>query len=115
MSRPDWIKNRLVFWLFPLSLALSGLFLSSWRPTVWPLTLFWAGGLCVGNAMRCGRVHCTFTGPLYLLTGLAALAKVLGWLSISWTVLWAAAAVGTLLSFIPEWAWKVYWTNGVKR
>jgi hypothetical protein len=86
-----------------------------WRQTLWPTAFFWAGGLCLGNALLCGRVHCTFTGPLYLLTGLAAQAKVLGWLSIDWTVLWAAVAVGTVLSLIPEWTWKVYWTNGVNR
>ena len=111
MAQPDWITNRLVLWLFPLSLALSGLFLPPWRPTVWPLAFFWAGGLCLGNALRCGRVHCSFTGPLYLLTGLTAVSEVLGWLSLSWTWLWIAAAVGTVISFIPEWVGTVYWSD----
>jgi hypothetical protein len=40
----------------------------------WPAGRFWlwipaflvAGGACLVNARRCGRVHCYATGPLYL-------------------------------------------------
>jgi len=109
--RPDWVRKRLVLWAFPLSLVLAGFLMPPWRQTLWPTAFFWAGGLCLGNAFRCGRVHCTFTGPLYLLTGLIATGKALGWLSLSWTWLWIAAAVGTVISFIPEWVGKVYWSD----
>ncbi|MDE2111952.1 MAG: hypothetical protein KGJ79_12480, partial [Alphaproteobacteria bacterium] len=37
-----------------------------WHMAAWSLGLLWLGGLCVANAMHCGRLHCYFTGPLYL-------------------------------------------------
>src|SRR6266850_5342874 len=55
--QPDWVRNRLVLWAFPLSLALTGLLVPPWRQTLWPTAFFLAGGLCLGNALRCGRVH----------------------------------------------------------
>src|SRR5215472_11185320 len=84
-TRPDWVRERLLLWAFPLGLAVIGWLMPAWRQTLWPAAFFWAGGLCLGNALRCGRVHCTLTGPLYLLTGLIAVGKGLGWLSLSWT------------------------------
>jgi len=35
------------------------------------------GLACIANARRCGRVHCYFTGPLFLLS--AVLSAVHGW------------------------------------
>src|SRR5262249_41779476 len=92
---PDWASKMLVLWAFRLGLAVIGWLIPTWCQTLWPAAFFWAGGLCLGNALRCGRVHCTLTGPLYLLTGLIAVSKVLGWLSLSWRWLWIATAVGT--------------------
>jgi hypothetical protein len=66
-----------------------------------------AGTLCVGNAARCRRVHCTVTGPLYLvaailftlLAGGAAIPA--GWIGIG-------AILGTALAFAPELLGKQY-------
>lgn len=101
----------MVLWGVPLGLALTGLLMPTWHHILWPAAFLCAGMLCVGNALSCRRVHCTFTGPLYLLTGLIAVAKGLGWLSLSWSWLWIAATAGTVLAFIPEWAGKLYWSN----
>ncbi len=90
---------------------MAGFMVDPWSQILWPTAFFLAGALCVQNALQCGRVHCTFTGPLYLLTGLISVGKVLGWLSLSWTWLWIAAAVGTVISFIPEWVGKAYWSD----
>ena len=109
--RPDWVKEKLVLWAFPLCLAVAGLVMPAWRQILWPLAFFWAGGLCLGNALRCRRVHCTFTGPLYLLAGLIAVGKASGWLSLGWAWLWIVAVLGTVISFIPERVGMVYWSD----
>ena len=33
---------------------------------VWPTVLTSMGVACFLNARRCGRIHCYFTGPLFL-------------------------------------------------
>lgn len=56
---------------------------------------------CLANARRCGRLHCYFTGPLYLLAALASLLYGLGFLPLGhqgWNWILGVAAVGTLLA-----------------
>lgn len=90
---------------------MAGLVMPAWREILWPLAFLWAGALCLGNAVRCRRAHCTFTGPLYLLAGMIAVGKVSGWLSLGWAWLWIFAVLGTVISFIPEWLGTVYWSD----
>src|SRR5262245_24307459 len=54
-TRPDWIRKRPLLWAFPLGLAVIGWLMPAWRQTSWPAAFFWAGALCLGNALRCGR------------------------------------------------------------
>ena len=66
-----------------------------------------AGGLCVANAARCRRVHCTVTGPLYLVAALLFVARAGGTaIPSGWIV--AGAAAGTALAFTPELLGKQY-------
>ena len=37
---------------------------------------------CVVNALRCGRMHCYFTGPFMILMGFASLSYGFGWLPL---------------------------------
>ena len=37
------------------------------RPLLWFTAFLVAGAACLANAARCGRRHCYFTGPLFLL------------------------------------------------
>src|SRR6185295_11380783 len=66
----DWLQNHRVVWLWPAaSLAvLGGWLVVSGAPgdLLAADGLAVAGGLCIGNAIRCRRVHCVVTGPLYL-------------------------------------------------
>lgn len=59
------------------------------------LGLTWAGafgvmgGKCLANVRHCGRVHCYFTGPWFLLAALASLLlgfnlAPTGWLTWDW-------------------------------
>ena len=43
------------------------------RTLVWTLAFAVMGIACVVNAVRCGRVHCHFTGPFLLLLAAASL------------------------------------------
>ncbi len=40
---------------------------------LWPVGFSLVGMACLVNARRCGRRHCLYTGPLYLLSALASL------------------------------------------
>ncbi len=79
---------------------------------VWTLGFTLMGVACVLNAVRCGRVHCYFTGPFLLL--LAAAGLLLGLRVISfgphgWDWLGVVAAVGTILLLtVPERVWGRY-------
>ncbi len=79
---------------------------------VWPLAFLWLGIACLANAVRCGRVHCWFTGPFFLL--LAVLSFLLGAEILTlggngWTVLRNTFAIGGVaLYFLPETIWGRY-------
>jgi peptidoglycan/LPS O-acetylase OafA/YrhL len=63
---------------------------------------FTVGGLgCVINARRCGRVHCLYTGPLYLLAALACLLYGLRILPLGhhgWDLILGVTVTVTVLS-----------------
>lgn len=68
---------------------------------VWTVCFAVAGVACLVNARRCGRLHCFYTGPLYLLVALASLLYGMGVLSLGhegWNWIVGTAAVGTLLA-----------------
>jgi hypothetical protein len=57
----------LLLWVLPvLALTVGGSW-SGMRPWLWVPALLVMGIACLANAAQCGRVHCYFTGPLYLL------------------------------------------------
>lgn len=70
---------------------------------MWTPALLVAGVGCVANAARCGRLHCYFTGPLFLLAAAAALLRGVEIVSIPWSWIGWSLIAGTLLAFIPEW------------
>jgi len=100
---------RVFLWYPPMAFALSGFALWPWRWELWTTAFLWAGAACCVNAAKCGRVHCAFTGPLYIGLGLLCGSNVLGWTSVAWPWVWALAVVGTVASFVPEWRGRVYW------
>jgi hypothetical protein len=71
---------------------------------IWIVALAWMDVACILNARRCGRTHCRFTGPYYLVMIVPVLALgsgivpvgLLGWLVLgaviihgSKTIWWA--------------------------
>jgi hypothetical protein len=83
------------------------------RAVIWPVALLWMGGACIANARRCGRTHCRFTGPFYLLMAALVLGYVTGAVPIGdqgWVLLGAATIVGTIvLWWGSERIWGLFW------
>jgi len=83
------------------------------RAIAWSAALIWMGSACIANARRCGRTHCRFTGPFYLLMALLVVAYAAGMLPIGehgWTILGAATIAGTVvLWWGSERIWGLFW------
>ena len=73
---------------------------------VWAVCLGVMAAGCLVNALRCGRMHCYFTGPFLILVGLASLSYGFGELplgSSGWNWLGEVTLGGAvLLGFVPE-------------
>ncbi len=90
-------------WCLPVLLLVVGIFWSEGRVWLWTPALLGAGIACVANAARCGRLHCYFTGPLYLLGAAATLLRAFEIVPLRWSWIGNAILVGTILAFLPEW------------
>jgi hypothetical protein len=79
---------------------------SPWRGAIWAVSMGVMAAACLVNALRCGRVHCYFTGPFLLVTALASLAYGLGALQLGprgWNIIGTITLVGAiLLMWLPE-------------
>jgi hypothetical protein len=112
-------KSALVAWGIPSAVILLTAWLdvnASWRTLAWTAALVWAGVACVFNASRCGRLHCHFTGPFFLLLAGTTLAYGLGLIPLGadgWRWIGLTFFVGgCLLTYVPEWIWGTYRRQG---
>jgi hypothetical protein len=67
---------------------------------VWVGALVWMGGACLWNARRCGRRHCYWTGPFFLVMILPVLGYGYGVLPLGaegWKWLGIFIGVGAVL------------------
>ena len=110
----DWAaKNAswMIGWGIP-AIALAGGVFTDTEAWIWPLGLAWMGTACLLNARRCGRMHCHFTGPFFLVMALLSLLNGLGVLPLSeqrWAWIGGAIAVGWLVLHVaPEHLWGRY-------
>ncbi len=82
------------------------------RMIVWTLAFAVMGIACVVNAVRCGRVHCYFTGPFLLLLAAASLLHGLRVVSLGrngWGWLGLVAIAGSVVFLtVPERLWGRY-------
>jgi hypothetical protein len=102
----DWAARRvgLVLWRLPIVVLLLGAGLGSpWHAVLWTLSFGVMGTACVVNAVRCGRLHCVMTGPLFLAAAVASALREAGFASPSWTTLAVAVVAGVLAAHVPEW------------
>jgi hypothetical protein len=67
---------------------------------------------CFANARRCGRTHCYFTAPFFLLMAVASLLHGLGIVPLGpqgWSYIGIVLLTGgTLLCLLTEWVWGRY-------
>jgi hypothetical protein len=76
------------------------------RTALWTVSFAVMGAACLLNAARCGRVHCRFTGPFFILAAIASLAYGLGLLPLGpsgWKWIGAGTIIGACaFTCIPE-------------
>ncbi|TFH40195.1 MAG: hypothetical protein E4H01_16990 [Lysobacterales bacterium] len=69
----DWTQRRhtrAIAWHIPEIALIVAIFLDPGvRTVVWSISLLWMGVACILNARRCGRRHCFYTGPFFVVTG----------------------------------------------
>lgn len=117
-AQRDLVKKPAAGWLLwgvPTAIILlSGSFArSNWIVTIaWTVSLAVMGGACLVNARGCGRTHCYFTGPFFLVMAVASLAYGLHWLPLGpdgWRYIGVVLLAGAgLFGFVPEWLWGRY-------
>ncbi len=84
----DFVRNRwasLLLWRLPALVMLAVAFLdiaSEPKGLIWAACLSIFGFGCLSNAMRCGRLHCYFTGPFFLVMAIASLVHGFGLVSL---------------------------------
>ncbi len=98
----------IVFWIPILAIAVTGYIRVGYdvRTGVWTgACLIMATG-CLINAMRCGRLHCYWTGPLFLLGAIASLLYGLSLLPLGdngWGIIGYSLLAGVVfLTYLPE-------------
>ncbi len=117
--RNDWVGDPLSFalaWGLPIAALIGAIFLDPVPKTVTSVVaLTWMGAACIANAARCGRTHCYFTGPFFLVMAVAALLhgfEIVGLGPNGWRWLGIATGVGGgLLWCLPEMIWGKFITR----
>ena len=73
---------------------------------LWTTSLGFMGVMCLLNTFRCGRTHCLFTGPFFILGAIVSLGYGLGLLPLGpsgWKWVGAVTIIGAIaLCCIPE-------------
>ncbi|MGH8372036.1 MAG: hypothetical protein ACRETO_04805 [Gammaproteobacteria bacterium] len=99
MLRSGW--RAWFIWGVPWTLIIVAQFAGNTVHTIlWTLGFGATGIICIANARRCGRRHCLYTGPLYLLAALASLLYGLHLLPLGingWGWIMGFALAGTFL------------------
>ncbi len=106
-----------LFWCLPSFAFALGFFVSPGLKTVlWTLSLGFMGTVCLLNASRCGRIHCYFTGPFFIVAAVTSLGYGIGLLPFGpsgWKWIGDITIIGAIvLSCIPEIVLGRYRRNG---
>ena len=102
-----------LFCCLPAFAFAVGFFVSpALRTVLWTLSLGFMGTLCLLNASRCGRIHCYFTGPFFILGAIASLGYGIGLLPFGpsgWKWIGNITIIGAIVfSAIPEFVFGRY-------
>lgn len=105
-GRADWARGvrGCLTWGIPIALLLVSP--ERYFFIVWPTILTFMGVMCLLNAHRCGRIHCYFTGPFFLVLAGVGLLYGIGVLPLGargWSKLSLAFLIGSVaLLYVPE-------------
>jgi hypothetical protein len=109
----DWVSNArisLLAWWIPAIAILAALFAPvGIRAGVWIAALLWMGTACMLNARHCGRTHCRYTGPFFLMMIVPVLGlgfgvvstNIYGWLALALSIVASAGSIW----WLTERAW----------
>ena len=100
----DWACSGmgLLWWGLPVVALILGARWESARPWLWVPGFLLAGVACLANAASCKRVHCYFTGPVYLLAAAYVVLAGFHLLPMNPNVFLAAVVFLTLLAHAAE-------------
>lgn len=108
----DWVHQRLpslLVWKLPAAALVASALLDLSAPArglIWTAAFVTMGLACVRNALRCRRLHCYFTGPLFLALAALSLLHGSGALDLGpngWGWIGGLALVGGIgLTVLPE-------------
>lgn len=114
----DLVKKPAAAWLLwglPIAIiVITGNVASAgWILTVaWTASLVTMGVACLVNARGCGRTHCYFTGPFFLLMAIMSLLHGLHVVSLGprgWSYIGIVLLIGSIvLCAAPELIWGRY-------
>ena len=112
-TQRDWAAGKWslpLIWITPKVAIVAALFLTvPIRTAIWTTALAWMGIACILNSRRCGRVHCRYTGPFYLLMIIPVLILGTGTVqagSLAWTII---GALGVFGGIVITWATETNW------
>src|SRR5262249_45032099 len=95
-SSRDWLSSprpSASAWWMPKAVIVAALFSPpTARAGIWIIALIWMGTACVLNSRRCGRTHCRYTGPYYLVMIAPVLVLASGVISVDFYA-WVSLAV----------------------
>ena len=112
----DWAGSQrafLVVWGIPLLVLIAAAFVEPIpRTLAWSGVLAWMGAACLMNARRCGRTHCRYTGPYYLLLIIPVALHGFGVMPLGQWAWWVLGALilfgGKVIWFGTEARWGRY-------
>jgi hypothetical protein len=105
-SSRDWLsspRTSAAAWWLPKAVIVAALFVPSpTRTGMWIIALIWMGTACILNSRRCGRTHCRYTGPYYLVMIAPVLVLASGAISVDFYA-WLSLAVLILAGSLVIW------------
>jgi hypothetical protein len=110
----DWVRQpraAFLWWCLPLAAGFSlgplGVPVRL-AAAVWAILFVWMGSGCLLNALRCHRLHCYISGPIFLLGAAATALFAMGLLRVHLSNVVSAVLLLVLASFLPEIIWTRY-------
>lgn len=86
-------KAAWLLWYLPIVLLVAGLNWNRGRVWLWIPAFAVMGVGCLVNAVRCQRIHCYFTGPLFLLATVFVALSALGVVKLFLLIVLGASCV----------------------